>query len=113
RDIGEAFNRLGWGWEAMRFTGGGAKNPVWRQIVADVLGKPLTGVQADSVLGVAMTAAVAAGLKPSIQAVVAEWVQSTFHVEPDPKNVQAYNDLYPLYQQAHGLLDEFLRKGTS
>lgn len=113
RDIGEAFNRLGWSWEALRFTGGGSKNPVWRQIVADVLGKPLTGVQADSVLGVAITAAVAGGFLPSIDETIAQWVRPTFHVEPDPKNVGAYDELYPVYQQAHALLDEFNRKGTS
>ncbi len=113
RDIGEAFNRLGWTWEALRFTGGGSKNPVWRQIVADVLGKPLTGVQADSVLGVAITAALGGDFLPSISEIIAQWVQPTFHVEPNPKNVCAYNDLYPVYQQAHALLDEFLYKGTS
>ena len=64
KDIAETFDALGHSWENLRFTGGGSKNPVWRQIVADVLGKPLTGVRSDSLLGGAMMAAVGMGYLP-------------------------------------------------
>ncbi|MEN6572351.1 MAG: FGGY family carbohydrate kinase [Anaerolineaceae bacterium] len=108
RDIGETFNHLNWKWDNLRFTGGGSKNKVWSQIVADVLGKPLKVVQADSVLGAAIITAVTCGYKSSIQSVVSEWVRPTFTFEPISKNVQRYNDIYQYFVRARQNLDTFL-----
>jgi sugar (pentulose or hexulose) kinase len=43
----------------IRLTGGGAKSPVWRQIMADVFGVPVVGIAADegAALGAALQAA--------------------------------------------------------
>jgi len=108
RDIGETFNNLNWKWDDLRFTGGGSKNKVWRQIVADVLGKPLNGVQADSVLGAAIIAAVTCGNKSSIQNVVSEWIHPTFTIEPISENLRRYDDIYQNFIRARQNLDIFL-----
>jgi xylulokinase len=94
KDIAETFDALGQSWENLRFTGGGSNNPVWRQIVADILGKPLTGVRSDSLLGGAMMAAAGMGLFQNIQAAVQSMVKTTFHIEPIPENSQHYAQIY-------------------
>ena len=113
RDIGEAFNGLGFSWENVRFTGGGSKNPVWRQIVAEILGKPLTGVCSDSVLGVAIIAAVASGAHPSIRQAVSAMVHETFRVEPDAARVETYRRLYDQFSKIKPVLDQLLMKDLS
>ena len=108
RDIGEMFNYLKWSWGDLRFTGGGSKNPVWRQIVSDVLDKPLTGVSADSVLGAAITAVVACNYISSIQTVVTEWVRPTFYIEPLGENVRRYEEIYQNFVHVRQNLDTSL-----
>jgi xylulokinase len=104
KDIAGTFDALEYSWENLRFTGGGSKNPVWRQIVADVLGKPLTGVRSDSLLGGAMMAATGMGFFQSVQAAVQTMVKTTFQVEPVPENSQRYAQIYDEFTQRKTML---------
>ena len=54
-------NELGFEPNSVRVTSGGAKSPVWRQMISDVLGLPLVGLKSDegAALGAALQAAVA------------------------------------------------------
>lgn len=105
RDIGEIFNHLKLPWDDLRFTGGGSNNPVWGQIVADVLNKPLTGVSADSVLGAAIMAVVACDYISSIQTVVTEWIRPTYYIEPVIENVRLYEEIYQNFVHVRQNLD--------
>jgi sugar (pentulose or hexulose) kinase len=51
--------KLGVSPSEIRLTGGGAKSPVWRQIMADIFGVPVVGIAADegAALGAALQAA--------------------------------------------------------
>jgi xylulokinase len=109
RDIGETFNALGLVWQNLRFTGGGSKNPAWRQIVADILDKPLTGARSDSVLGVAMVAAASVGLFPSINEAVKKMVRQTFSVKPDPEIAAVYEALYQEFNRVKAWLGAYPR----
>ena len=53
----------------VRVSGGGARSPVWRQILADVLGVDLVSVETGegAALGAALLAGVGAGLWPSVE----------------------------------------------
>ena len=55
--------------EQVRATGGGAKSPLWRQIIADVLGVELvtTNAQEGPAFGAALLAGVASGIYSSVQ----------------------------------------------
>jgi sugar (pentulose or hexulose) kinase len=75
-------------------TGGGARSPLWRQIVADVLNRPLRHAQGDSCLGAAMLAAVGAGLYPSPAAACRGMQETPLEVRPRPEAVAAYAHLY-------------------
>jgi xylulokinase len=70
----------------LRITGGGARSAVWRQIVADVLGKPLEIVEAPEhagARGAAMTAAVASGWFATLESAAA-MARCAGTVEPNP-----------------------------
>ncbi|RJP53161.1 MAG: hypothetical protein C4586_01915 [Anaerolineaceae bacterium] len=106
KDIGETFDELGLSWEHLCFTGGGSKNPVWRQIVADILGKPLSGASSDSVLGAALAAATSIGLFKNIKDAVQSMVSKSFYIEPIEENIGSYEQVYAKYKRIKNLIRE-------
>jgi xylulokinase len=79
--------------------GGGARSPLWNQIKADVLGRPVrvpkTAIGAP--LGDAIIAAVGAGLYGSVEAAVARMVEQGVEYRPQPKDAARYDALYRIY----------------
>ena len=106
KDVAVTFAELGLAFTELRFTGGGSKNRVWRQIVADILCKPLSGARADSTLGAAITAAVTVGQFAGVKAAVHEMVSTSFRVEPIGRNTDFYTDLYTQYRRWKGILGQ-------
>ncbi|MBC8336555.1 MAG: hypothetical protein H8E29_14935 [Anaerolineales bacterium] len=106
KDIGETFDNLGISWDHLSFTGGGSKNSVWRQIVADILGKPLSGAHSDSVLGVALVAATGVGLFETIKDAVQAMLSKKFYVEPLEKNIERYEQIYAKYKRIKKVIKE-------
>ncbi len=92
----------------VRISGGGAKSPVWRQIMADVLGVPLIVTEAleGAAFGAALLAGVGGGVWPDVQAAAAEAVKTGERVEPGEAMAryepvyQLYRDLYPMLKPA-------------
>jgi len=84
--------------------GGGAKNPDWLQIQADIFDAEITCLEAEQGpgLGAAMLAAVGLGWFPSVQACAVEFVAYKGIITPIPENVAAYQDIYALYTQVYG-----------
>ncbi len=84
--------------------GGGAKSPLWRQIVADATGKRV-GVSATveaSCLGAGMLAAFAAGWHPSIEAASRAMQGAIGAVtEPEPEGARLYGQLLPIYKDLY------------
>ena len=89
---------------------GGAASPLWRQIVADVLQRPVTYLRDNpgSALGAAFVAGVGVG-------VFASWDDITRFVTvegttaPDPANAALYDDLYAIYRDAYERLKPAFR----
>ena len=85
--------------------GGGAKAPLWRQIMADMLGIPLRTVSdVDSSLGSAMLAGVAAGVFADHQDAAARCVRIQDEIAPDPEGVAYYERGFGLYRQIQAAL---------
>ena len=85
--------------------GGGAKSPLWRQILADMLNIPLRTVEnVDSSLGSAMLAGVAAGLFTDHQDAVRKCVRVTGVTAPDPEGAAFYGARFPLYKEIQAAL---------
>lgn len=74
RDIVAALGELGLGAERLFVTGGGAASPLWRQVLAGVLGLPAAYASGDSNLGAAAVLAVGLGLAEDVSAALVRLV---------------------------------------
>jgi len=97
----------------LRAIGGGARSPIWNQLKADVLGKPITTVAVTEAgcLGVAMLVR-AAQSGERLDDIVARWVKTGPVLEPDRKNAAYYGDRFAVYQRLYPAL-RALRSATS
>ncbi len=112
RDCLELVEDLGITPTTIRLTGGGAKSPLWRQMMADVLGKPLvtTNIEEGPAIGAALLAGTGAGVFSSVKEAVAAVVTVTDTIQPNEEPVWIYDTIYPLYQNLyHSLQDDFTR----
>jgi xylulokinase len=85
----------------LRVIGGGAKIKLWRQILCDVLGRPLIrpGVE-DASFGAAMLASVAVNWYADWREAVAACVHCDVMTEPDEAAHALYSRLYEIYRDA-------------
>ena len=105
KDCFEVLKALGIAPTEAAAIGGGAKAPLWRQILADMLDIPLETVEnVDSSLGSAMLAGVAVGIFKDHNDAVERCVRVTGVTEPDPEGVTYYNDRFGLYKQIQAAL---------
>ena len=92
---------------AMRLIGGGARSPLWRQILADVYGLPILRpallAEATS-LGAAIAGGVGVGLFPNFR-VAHDIVQVAEGERPQPAARARYAVLYPLFQETYRALE--------
>ncbi len=89
----------------VRITGGAARSPALRHMLAACLDRPVRGAaQAEAgVAGVAMMAAVQAGMFADMAACARRWIASrpTEAVYPDPALAAIYERLFPIYRDAY------------
>ena len=106
RDSVEVARSLGIRIESSMICGGGAKSPLWRAIMANVLGIPLTIPQTEEGpgYGAAMLAMVGCGAYESVSACAAALVHVTETVEPDPELVVRYEERYQAFKQIYPAL---------
>jgi xylulokinase len=81
--------------------GGGARSPLWRQIIADVTGHTLLvpRVIEAGALGAAILAGVGAGVYPGVPEAAERLVQIESRVEPDPECYKRYTAIYALFRE--------------
>lgn len=89
----------------VRVSGGGAKSPLWRQILADVLDAELVTVNTTegAAYGAALLAATGAGIFPDVASACAAIIQTTGSSTPSPANT-TYQAMYPLYRELYPAL---------
>jgi xylulokinase len=89
--------------KALRLIGGGARSPLWRQILADVFDLPILQpklvVEATS-LGAAIAGGVGIGLYTDYR-VAGELIQVKPGEEPRPEIAARYQELYALFKQVY------------
>jgi xylulokinase len=98
--------------EQVRATGGGAKSPLWRQIIADILGVELvtTNAQEGPAFGAALLAGVASGLYPSVVEACAATVRMVERTEPNSANSEVYAEAYETYRALYPALRPIISK---
>ena len=106
RDSVEIARSLGVDVAASTVCGGGAKSPLWLQMLADVLGIELRlpATEQGPGYGGALLAAVAAGVYPDVAAACDAVVSVRATVEPDPAAVAAYEARYQAWRQMYPAL---------
>lgn len=89
----------------VRVTGGGAKSPLWRQILADVLGAEMVTVNAaeGAAYGTALLAATSAGAFSDVETACESTISITGRTSPGPDQ-EAYQHLYPIYRDLYPAL---------
>jgi xylulokinase len=91
--------------QQVRLTGGGAKSPLWRQILADVLGVELVTVSSveGAAYGAALLAATGDGAFPDVPSACSAAIQVTGSTHPGADGA-TYHDLYQLYRNLYPAL---------
>ena len=103
RDSFEVAKSLGVDIPRSSICGGGSKSPLWKTIMANVLGIPLdtAGTEQGPGFGGAVLAMVAAGRFPSVQAACDSLVSVADTVEPDPALTALYEERYQQFRQIY------------
>lgn len=83
--------------------GGGSRSPVWCQIIADVMRRPVSVVREpeSTCLGAGMLAAAAVGLHESIPAAATAMSGVSTSFEPEPRTADVYDRLYEVYRDIY------------
>lgn len=92
----------------IRAGGGGSKNPLWRQMQADVFGRRVATLQVEqgAAYGAALLAAVGGGAFESVEQACQATVKVASFTAMNRKAAATYNRLFPLYQQLYENLKE-------
>src|SRR5947199_1197446 len=96
--------------EQVRATGGGAKSPLWRQIIADVLGVELvtTNAQEGPAFGAALLAGVASGIYSSVQQACEATIRIGERILPQSDKLVAYARAYEQFRALYPALKPIL-----
>ena len=91
---------------SIQATGGFARSPLWRQMLADVFNRAVTipKTYEGSCFGAAILGLYALGRIPSLECVT-DMIGSAYRHHPNPENVKRYQNVLPLYIQ---LLESFV-----
>ena len=106
RDSLEVARSLGIRIDSSRICGGGAKSPLWRQIIAAVMNVKLEIIESEEGpgYGAAILAAVGCGTVESVERACEKLVKVVDTVEPDPELVQKYEEKYQKFKQLYPIM---------
>jgi len=106
RDSFEIFREMGVPAESVRLGGGGARSALWRQIQADIYGRPVGVLEAEegAAFGAALLAGVGTGIWPSVDAACVRAVRVASETEPDASSADLLNRQYAAYRAVYPAL---------
>lgn len=103
RDSLEVAKSLGIHLERTKICGGGAKSPLWKKMIANILNLKVDVIESEEgpALGGAMLAAVACGEYGSVEEIAAKMVKVVDTVEPEPELVAKYEKRYAQFKEIY------------
>ena len=109
RDSLTLFGELGIPVEGIRLGGGGARGKLWRQIQADVYGRPVELLEAEEggAFGAALLAGTGVGVWPSVAAACAATIRVAATIPP--LDAKAMDEAYTRYRRVYPALQEIGR----
>ena len=112
RDSFEVARALGINIERSNICGGGAKSPLWRKILANVLGIPLDMVATEQGPGYggAILAMVADGVYPTVREACTKLVSVSSTTCPEPELTALYDERYKQFRQIYPAMKNLFPK---
>ena len=112
RDSFEVAKSLGIHIERTKICGGGAKSPLWKKIMANVLGITVDMIESEEGPGYggAILAAVGCGEFASVEEAADKLVKVVGTVEPDPELTAKYEERYQQFRQIYPACKELFDK---
>ena len=103
RDSFEVAKSLGIKIERTKICGGGAKSPLWKKMIANILNIKVDVIESEEgpALGGAMLAAVANGEFASVEEAAAKIVKVIDTVEPEPELAAKYEERYQKFRKIY------------
>ena len=103
RDSLEVARSLGIKIERTKICGGGAKSPLWRKIIANVMNLKVDIIESEEgpALGGAMLAAVGCGEYPDVETIAEKIVKVIDTVEPEEELVEKYEERYQKFRKIY------------
>ena len=103
RDSVEVARSLGITINASKICGGGAKSPLWKRMIANILNAELECLESEQGpgMGGAMLAMVACGDYPNVQSVCDKLVHVASTVKPEPELVARYEARYQQFKKIY------------
>lgn len=103
RDSFEVAKSLGIQIERTKICGGGAKSPLWKKIIANVLNIKVDVIESEEgpALGGAMLAAVACGEYKNVEEAAAKIVKVVDTISPEPEISEKYEQKYQIFKKIY------------
>ena len=103
RDSLEVARSLGIDLKRTKICGGGAKSPLWKKMIANIMNIKVDVIESEQGpgMGGAMLAAVACGEYPSVQAAADAIVKVVDTVEPEPELAALYEERYQQFKKIY------------
>ncbi len=108
RDSLEVAKSLGIKIERTKICGGGAKSPLWKKILANIMNLKVDVIESEEgpALGGAMLAAVGCGEYPDVETIAEKVVKVVDTVEPEPELVAKYEERYQKFKKIYPAVKE-------
>ena len=106
RDSLEVARSIGVSPERTKICGGGAKSPLWRKIIANVMNMKVDIIESEEGpgYGAAILAAVGCGVFSSVEEAAKKLVKVVATEEPDPELTAKYEERYPKFRKLYPAL---------
>lgn len=103
RDSLEVAKSLGISLERTKICGGGAKSPLWKRIIANVMNLKVDVIESEEgpALGGAMLAAVGCGEYESVEEIAGKLVKVVDTIEPEPELAAKYEERYQEFRRIY------------
>lgn len=111
RDSLEVARSLGIHIERTKICGGGAKSPLWKRMIANIMNLKVDVIESEEgpALGGAILAAVGCGEYESVEAAAKQLVKVVDTVEPDPELTAKYEERYQKFKEIYPTVKTLFR----
>jgi xylulokinase len=114
KDCLDIIEQLGVPIASVRVSGGGARSPFWRRLLANIFGKPVVTLdtQEGSAYGAALLALVGTGEFASVPEACGATIREVDRIEPELDQVRLYAERHAIYQSLYPALRSFYRSAA-